>query len=68
MIITGETRDQINNIRNITSKFTSDILYSVCNLTFEFNVRYKEILTNITFATTGNRIFNLLSLRRKQRR
>ena len=67
-MITVRAGDQRNNIRTIASKFTSDIMYSTCNLTFEFSVRYKNILTNITFVTTSNRIFDLLRLKRKQRR
>ena len=42
LYITVGTGDQINNNRGITSKFTSDIIYSTCNLTFEFSVRYKK--------------------------
>ena len=68
MIITVRTGDQISNIRGITSRFTFDIIYSTCKLTFEFSVRYKKSLTNVTFDTNSNRIFNLISLRRIQRR
>ena len=65
LIITVGTGHQINNIGAFTSRFTSDIIYSTCNLPFEYSVRYKKILANITFVTTVNKIFNLFIVRRK---